>query len=63
VLYGESILKGRLGEEIAYKGLTVADDPTIEASHGFYRYDDEGMRSNRTEVIKDGVLVSYLHSR
>ncbi|MBN1762434.1 MAG: TldD/PmbA family protein [Methanomicrobia archaeon] len=63
VLYGESILKGKLDAEIAYEGLTVADDPTIEASHGYYRYDDEGMRSNRTEIIKDGVLASYLHSR
>lgn len=63
VLYGESILKGKLGEEIANEGLTVADDPTIECSHGYYRYDDEGMRSSRTEMIEDGVLVSYLHSR
>jgi TldD protein len=63
VLYGESILKGKLGEKIAYEGLTVADDPTIEFSHGYYRYDDEGMESKRTEIIKDGVLVSYLHTR
>jgi TldD protein len=63
VLYGESILKGKLGEKIAYEGLTVADDPTIELSHGYYRYDDEGMESKRTEIIKDGVLVSYLHTR
>lgn len=63
VLYGESILKGKLGEEIAYEGLIVADDPTIEFSHGYYRYDDEGMESKRTEIIKDGVLVSYLHTR
>lgn len=63
VLYGESILKGQLGEEIAYLGLTVVDDPTIESSHGYYPYDDEGIMSNRTEVIKNGVLVSYLHTR
>jgi len=63
VLYGESILKGKLGEKIAYEGLTVADDPTIELSHGYYRYDDEGMESKRTEIIKDGVLISYLHTR
>jgi len=63
VLYGESILRGKLGEEIAYEGLTVADDPTIENSHGYYRYDDEGARSRRTEIIKNGVLVSYLHTR
>ncbi|NOR77837.1 MAG: TldD/PmbA family protein [Methanophagales archaeon] len=63
VLYGESILEGRVGDEIAYKGLTVADDPTIANSHGYYKYDDEGARSKRTELIKDGVLVSYLHTR
>ena len=63
VLYGESILKDKLGEKIAYEGLTVADDPTIEKSHGYYRYDDEGTLSKRTEIIKDGVLVSYLHTR
>ncbi|MCW3130685.1 MAG: TldD/PmbA family protein [Methanophagales archaeon] len=63
VLYGESILRGKLGEEIAYEGLTVADDPTIELSHGYYKYDDEGMKSKRTEIIKDGILVSYLHTR
>ncbi|MFZ2070567.1 MAG: TldD/PmbA family protein [Halobacteriota archaeon] len=63
VLYGESILRGKLGTAIAYDGLTVADDPTIENSHGYYKYDDEGMQSRRTELIKDGVLVSYLHTR
>jgi len=63
VLYGESILKDRLGEEIADASLTVMDDPTIEDSHGYYRYDDEGMRARKTEIIKDGVMVSYLHSR
>ncbi|MCK4475491.1 MAG: TldD/PmbA family protein [Methanophagales archaeon] len=63
VLYGESILRGKLGEKIAYEGLTVADDPTIKNSHGFYKYDDEGARSKRTEIIKNGVLVSYLHTR
>ncbi len=63
VLYGESILRGKLGEAIAYEGLTIADDPTIEASHGYYRYDDEGVPAHRTEVIRDGVLVSFLHTR
>ena len=63
VLCGESILSDKLGEEIAYQGLTVADDPTIENSHGYYRYDDEGIRARRTEMIKEGILVSFLHTR
>jgi TldD protein len=63
VLCGESILRGKLGTQIAYGGLNVADDPSIEKSHGYYRYDDEGVRSKRTEIIKNGILVSYLHTR
>lgn len=63
VLCGESILKDKLGEQVAYEGLTVADDPTVVGSHGYYKYDDEGLRARRTEIIKNGVLVSYLHTR
>jgi TldD protein len=63
VLVGESILREKLGSKIAYEGLSVSDDPSIENSYGYYRYDDEGVRSKRTEVIKNGILVSYLHTR
>ncbi|MDF2955380.1 MAG: Zn-dependent protease PmbA/TldA [Candidatus Alkanophagales archaeon MCA70_species_2] len=63
VLAGESILASKLGTQIASPLLNVFDDPTIEYSHGFYKYDDEGVPARRTTLIKDGVLVSYLHSR
>ncbi|MDF2956995.1 MAG: Zn-dependent protease PmbA/TldA [Candidatus Alkanophagales archaeon MCA70_species_1] len=63
VLAGESILADKLGTQIASPLLNVFDDPTIECSHGFYKYDDEGVPARRTTLIKDGVLVSYLHSR
>lgn len=63
VLQGESILEGRIGEEVASREVTVYDDPTIEGSFGFYIYDDEGTRAGRTTVIEKGVLKSYLHSR
>ena len=63
VLRGESILRGKLNEQIAVESLTVADDPTIERSFGFYRYDDEGVRARRNDIIRNGMLVSFLHSR
>ncbi|MHC1579769.1 MAG: TldD/PmbA family protein [Candidatus Alkanophagales archaeon] len=63
VLAGESILAGKLGTQVASPLLSVFDDPTIEHSHGFYKYDDEGVPARRTTLIRDGVLVSYLHSR
>ncbi len=48
--------------------LSVADDPTIKdfdgiALSGHYVYDDEGQKARRVELIKDGVLETFLMSR
>ncbi len=62
VLEGDSILENRIGEQIASPLITIIDDPTLH-EFGFYPFDAEGSRSRRTEIIRDGVLNSYLHSR
>ncbi|MFH0945318.1 MAG: metallopeptidase TldD-related protein [Planctomycetota bacterium] len=48
--------------------LNVVDDPTLqrfggEDLRGFYRYDDEGVAASRVELVKDGVLKTFLLSR
>jgi TldD protein len=48
--------------------MSVADDPTIADFHGtalsgHYVYDDEGQAARRVELIKDGVLETFLMSR
>ena len=48
--------------------LTVVDDPTVRKINGmdlggWYEYDDEGMPATRVEVIKNGILKSFLMSR
>ncbi|WP_456368068.1 TldD/PmbA family protein [Thermococcus sp.] len=60
---GDSILAGKLGERIAVEELTVVDDPTLKGKFGSYIYDDEGVKAKRVEIIKDGVLVTYLNDR
>jgi len=60
---GDSILAGKLGERIATEELTVVDDPTLPGRFGSYIYDDEGIKAKRVELVKDGVLVSYLNDR
>jgi TldD protein len=62
VLEGNSILAGRVGEQIASPLITVYDDPSLH-EFGYYPFDDEGAGSKRTTLIKDGVLNSFLHSR
>jgi TldD protein len=63
VLQGDSILEGRIGEDIASEHVTVYDDPTMKDSFGFYSYDSEGTKAGKTMVIQKGMLKSYLHSR
>jgi TldD protein len=62
VLEGDSILANRIGEQIASPLVTIIDDPTLH-EFGYYPFDAEGVESSRTEIIRAGVLNSYLHSR
>ena len=64
---GQTFTK-KVGEPILPKFLSIADDPTLGQLGGVklagsYRYDDEGVPSRRVEVVKDGVLESFLMSR
>lgn len=59
---GSSIIRGRIGETIGTKVLTIVDDPTLP-EFGFEPVDAEGVAAQRTEIIKNGVLSSYLHNR
>ncbi|MDY0266570.1 MAG: TldD/PmbA family protein [Methanimicrococcus sp.] len=62
VLQGDSVLAGKLGKQIAIPEITVIDDPTIP-EYGYYPYDAEGIPSEKTVLIQDGILNSYMHSR
>jgi len=53
----------QLGRRFGPDHLTIVDDPTLDGEAGSYRFDSEGTPGIRTELIKDGVLHSRLHSR
>jgi len=59
---GASILRGRIGEQIGSPSVTIVDDPTMP-EFGFEPVDAEGVAVTRTEIIREGRLVSYLHNR
>ncbi|NLV25682.1 MAG: TldD/PmbA family protein [Methanomicrobiales archaeon] len=59
---GSSILKGKIGETIGSPLLTIVDDPSL-TEFGFCPVDDEGSETKRTDIIKNGILMSYLHSK
>ena len=57
---GSSVFSGRVGEQIAAKGVTVIDDGTIADRRGSLNMDDEGNRTQRNVLIEDGILRGYM---
>ncbi len=57
-----------LGKPILPSFLSVADDPTLTEFHGtplsgHYSFDDEGQQARRVDLVRDGVLETFLMSR
>ncbi len=60
---GQSIFSDRMGQQICPKGVNVVDDGTVAFNRGSGNYDDEGVPGEKTYMVRDGVLCSYLHDR
>jgi predicted Zn-dependent protease len=64
---GQTFTK-ELGKEVLPNFLSVTDDPTQTRFgntwlSGAYEYDDEGEKAQRVELIRDGILKTFLMSR
>ena len=60
---GQSIFAGQIGKQVARKGINILDDATIPGNRGSLNFDDEGVPGQKTYMVRDGVLESYLHDR
>jgi TldD protein len=60
---GASVYAGRLGQSVAQPLLTAYDDGRMPGEWGSDAIDDEGAPTQRTRVIEEGRLVSFLHDR
>ena len=58
---GRSILKDKIGSEIANPTLSVIDNPLLEKGMYSTKCDGEGSVSKQTDLIKDGVLNSFIY--
>ena len=58
-----SIFSDKLNEKICDEHINVVDDGTIDGDRGSINFDDEGVASQKTYIVKNGVLSSYLHDR
>ena len=58
-----SIFSDKLNEKVCDEHINVVDDGTLDGDRGSLTFDDEGVESQKTYIVKDGVLTSYLHDR
>lgn len=61
-------LQDKVGERVILPSISVYDDPTINTYKGqkltgFYRYDDQGVKAQKVNLIERGVLRNFLLSR
>ena len=60
---GTSAFSGRIGQQVAARGVTIVDDGTLAARRGSLNVDDEGTPTQCTTLIEDGVLRGYLQDK
>jgi TldD protein len=60
---GLSAFSGKMGQQVAAKGVTVVDDGTLPDRRGSLTIDDEGTPTQCTTLIEDGVLVNYMQDK
>jgi len=61
VFSGHSIISDKMGHKIGSDLVTIIDDPT-KNHYGHFIYDHEGTKAKPHLLIKNGVLVGFLHS-
>jgi TldD protein len=60
---GASVYVGKLGERVAEPLLNAYDDGRLPSEWGSDSVDDEGVPTQKTRVIEDGRITSYLYDR
>jgi PmbA protein len=59
---GQSRLKDKLGETIASPLFSLVSDPFIVGMPGSHLFDGEGVPAQKLEIVKDGVLKTFLYN-
>ena len=57
---GNSVFAGKIGQKVASEKVTAIDDGTMLNKWGSINIDDEGTETQKTILIENGILKSYL---
>ena len=58
-----SIFSDKLNKTVCDSNINIVDDGTIPANRGAVNIDDEGIKGQKTYIVRNGVLSSYIHDR
>jgi TldD protein len=59
---GLSVYSGKIGQKIASPLVTIIDDSTLPNKRGSFRFDDEGVVSQKTVLVEKGIMQGHMHS-
>ncbi len=60
---GLSVYSNKIGQDIASPLITVVDDSTLQGRRGSFRFDDEGVLSQKTVLVEDGTLKGFMYDK
>ncbi|MDR2029074.1 MAG: TldD/PmbA family protein, partial [Treponema sp.] len=60
---GFSLLRGRLGGQIAADTVSIRDDPLLDQLPGSAIFDGEGVAARNKVIVENGVFKTFLHNR
>lgn len=60
---GSSAYAGRIGERVASSHCTIVDDGTLSGRRGSMNMDDEGVATENTVLIENGILKGYMQDK
>ena len=60
---GTSVFADKIGQPVAEKFINIIDDGTVHSNRGAINLDDEGAPSQKTLLVENGVLRTYMHDR
>jgi TldD protein len=58
-----SIFSDQLNKKVCNERISVVDDGTIPFNRGSVNIDDDGTDGQKTYIVKEGMLTSFLHDR
>jgi TldD protein len=63
LVYSGSFLSEKIGKEVASEKVTLVDDGRFPGGFGTMKYDDEGVPTQRSVIIDEGICRTFMHSR